>query len=73
MSDATDWKLLARYLSKQCSREEKEKVENGVNSDPENQRLMFKLYRTRRWCTDCYSSFAFKKKPDRKSDRLSIF
>lgn len=40
MSDATDWKLLARYLSKQCSREEKEKVENWVNSDPENQRLM---------------------------------
>ena len=40
MSDATDWKLLARYLSKHCSREEKEKVEYWVNSDPENQRLM---------------------------------
>lgn len=40
MSDTTDWKLLARYLSNQCSREEKEKVEYWVNSDPENQRLM---------------------------------
>ena len=40
MSDTTDWKLLARYLSKQCSRKEKEKVEYWVNSDPENQRLM---------------------------------
>ena len=40
MSDKTDWKLLARYLSKQCSREEKEKVENWVNSDRENKRLM---------------------------------
>lgn len=40
MSDATDWKLIARYLSKQCSREEKEKVEYWVNSDPENKRLM---------------------------------
>ena len=40
MSDTTDWKLLARYLSNQCSKEEKEKVEYWVNSDPENQRLM---------------------------------
>jgi len=40
MNDTTDWKLIARYLSNQCSREEKEKVEYWVNSDPENQRLM---------------------------------
>jgi transmembrane sensor len=40
MSDTTDWKLIARYLSEQCSGEEKEKVEYWVNSDPENKRLM---------------------------------
>jgi len=40
MSDTTDWKLIARYLSKQCSNEEKEEVEYWVNSDPENQRFM---------------------------------
>jgi ferric-dicitrate binding protein FerR (iron transport regulator) len=40
MSDTADWKLIARYLSKQCSSEEKEKVEYWVNSDPENKRLM---------------------------------
>jgi ferric-dicitrate binding protein FerR (iron transport regulator) len=40
MSETTDWKLIARYLSKQCSRDEKEKVEYWVNSDPENKRLM---------------------------------
>ena len=40
MSETTDWKLIARYLSKQCSREEKEKVEYWIKSDPENQRLM---------------------------------
>jgi hypothetical protein len=31
MSDTTDWKLLARYLSNQCSGEEKEKVVYWVN------------------------------------------
>jgi ferric-dicitrate binding protein FerR (iron transport regulator) len=40
MSETTDWKLIARYLSNQCSSEDKEKVEYWVNSDPENQRLM---------------------------------
>jgi ferric-dicitrate binding protein FerR (iron transport regulator) len=40
MSETTDWKLIARYLSNQCSSEDKEKVEYWVNSDPENKRLM---------------------------------
>jgi ferric-dicitrate binding protein FerR (iron transport regulator) len=39
MNEITDWSLLARYLSGECSPEEREKVEAWIASDPENQRL----------------------------------
>ena len=37
MSDSKKWEILARYLSNECSGEEKEKVESWLLSDPENQ------------------------------------
>jgi len=40
MGGPSDWALLARYLSGECSEEEKAEVEAGIASDPEKQRLM---------------------------------
>ncbi len=40
MNEPTDWALLARYLSDECSDEEQARVEAWIASDPENQRLM---------------------------------
>ncbi len=39
MNKITDWPLLARYLSGECSQEERERIEKWIASDPENQRL----------------------------------
>ena len=40
MSESSDWALLARYLSGECSEEEKAKVKASIASDPEKQRLI---------------------------------
>ena len=40
IKETTDWILLARYLSNECSQEEREKVKAWITSDPDNQRLM---------------------------------
>jgi transmembrane sensor len=40
MSESSDWTLLARYLSRECSAEEKIQVEDLIASDPETQRLL---------------------------------
>jgi ferric-dicitrate binding protein FerR (iron transport regulator) len=40
MSPSPDWKLMARYLAKECSMEEKEKFESWLNSNQENQKLL---------------------------------
>jgi len=40
MGGPSDWALLARYLSGECSEEEKAEVEAWIASDPEKQRLM---------------------------------
>jgi len=40
MSESSDWTLLARYLSGECSAEEKIQVEDLIASDPEKQRLI---------------------------------
>ena len=39
MNDPSDWALLARYLSGECTEEEKAEVESAIASDPEKQRL----------------------------------
>lgn len=39
MSESTDWALLARYLSNECSEEEKAEVEAYLALDPENRQL----------------------------------
>lgn len=40
MTISTDWILLARYLSEECTDEEKEKVEGWILSDSQNQQLI---------------------------------
>ncbi|MFC1547816.1 FecR family protein [Candidatus Neomarinimicrobiota bacterium] len=40
MSDPSDWTLLARYLSGECTADEKSGVEAWMDSDPENQLLV---------------------------------
>lgn len=40
MNEPTDWSLLARYLSGECSDEEKTELEAWITSDPENKRLV---------------------------------
>jgi transmembrane sensor len=40
MSEPTDWPLLARYLSGESSKKEKEKIEFWIAFDPENQKLV---------------------------------
>jgi transmembrane sensor len=40
MKQNTDWTLLARYLSDECSQEEREKVEAWIAYDRDNQRVM---------------------------------
>lgn len=40
MSDPTDWQLLARYLARECSESEKEKVKEWINSDTENRKTI---------------------------------
>lgn len=40
MGGSSDWALLARYLSGECSEEEKAEVEIWIASDPERQRLV---------------------------------
>lgn len=40
MSLSTDWILLARYLSEECTDEEKEKVEGWILTDSENKQLV---------------------------------
>ena len=39
MNEPSDWALLARYLSGECTEEEKAEVESAIASDPEKQRL----------------------------------
>ena len=43
MNEASDWTLLARYLSGECSEEEKARVEALIASDPEKQRLIVSM------------------------------
>ena len=43
MSEPKDWPLLARYLSGECSKEEKEKIEMWISSDLENQILIKRM------------------------------
>jgi transmembrane sensor len=40
MNKTTDWKLLARYLSNECTQEERNEVEAWIASHRNNQRLM---------------------------------
>ena len=40
MSDPSDWTLLARYLSGECTGEEKNGIEAWMDSDPDNRLLM---------------------------------
>jgi anti-sigma factor RsiW len=40
MSEPSDWALLARYLSGECSEEEQTQVEALIASDPEKGRLI---------------------------------
>ncbi|MEC7843136.1 MAG: FecR domain-containing protein [Candidatus Latescibacterota bacterium] len=40
MNDPSDWELLARYLSGECSDEEQAEVKAMIASDPEKQRLI---------------------------------
>ena len=40
MSTPSEWQLLARYLSGECSEEEQVEVETLIASDPEKQRLI---------------------------------
>ena len=40
MSESSDWTLLARYLSGECSEEEEAQVEAAIASEPEKQRLI---------------------------------
>jgi len=40
MKETTDWILLARYLSNECSQGEREKVKAWIASDRDNQRLL---------------------------------
>lgn len=40
MNESSDWTLLARYLSGECSAEEKAQVEAAIASEPEKQRLI---------------------------------
>jgi ferric-dicitrate binding protein FerR (iron transport regulator) len=40
MAEQTDWKLLARYLSGECSNKEKENIEKWINLNSDNKRLM---------------------------------
>lgn len=40
MSNQTDWRLLTRYLSGECSREELKKIHEWADSDPNNQELL---------------------------------
>ena len=40
MNDPSDWELLARYLSGECSDEEQAEVKALIASDPEKQRLI---------------------------------
>ena len=40
MTDQTGWRLLARYLSGECSEEEIEKLHEWASSDPNNQELL---------------------------------
>ena len=39
MNEPSDWALLARYLSGECTEEEKAEVESAIASDPEKQHL----------------------------------
>ena len=43
MGEPTNWSLLARYLSDECSEEEKGNVEAWIRSDPEHQRLVERM------------------------------
>ena len=40
MSDPSDWTLLARYLSGECTADEKSGIEAWMDSDPENRLLV---------------------------------
>ena len=40
MSKPSEWELLARYLSGECSEEEQIEVETLIASNPEKQRLI---------------------------------
>ena len=40
MTDQTNWSLLARYLSEECSDDDRREVQAWIESNPENQKLI---------------------------------